>query len=298
MASFPALDLRWGSGTDSNEIVERLHALLDDYEPQAIHESPDADSWRAFFKTAEQRDAAQAAVRAALPIPLLELVAVDVPDEEWARRSQADLTPVRVGRLIVSPPWHADESIATANGGEAHESPLQLIIDPSTGFGTGHHETTRLCLALLQDRDIQGLRVVDVGTGSGVLAIAAALLGAESVTAFDEDPEALRNASENVERNAVSQIVTIQETELASYAGPPADLVLANLTGAVIARHAQGLMRLVRPGGTLIVSGFTHPEGESVLAALGRSPEKMLTEGAWAAAAFVATNNTGHGSHG
>ena len=288
MASFPALDLRWGSGTDSSEIVELLHALLDDYQPQAIHESPTADGWRAFFKTTEQRDAAHAAVRAELSARLLELSAIDVADEEWARRSQAGLTPIRVGRIVVSPPWHADESIAAGESqDETPESPLQVIIDPSTGFGTGHHETTRLCLALLQDRDLHGIRVVDVGTGSGVLAIAAALLGAASVTAFDEDPEALRNASENVERNGVSHVVDIQETELASYAAPPADLVLANLTGAVIERNAQSLMQLVAPGGTLIVSGFTHAEADAVFAALVRSPEKVLTEGAWAAAAFV-----------
>ena len=280
MASFPALDLRWGSGTDSSEIVELLHALLDDYQPQAIHESPAADGWRAFFKTTEQRDAAHAAVRAELSARLVELAAIDVADEEWARRSQAGLTPIRVGRIVVSPPWHADESITA-------DSPLQVIIDPSTGFGTGHHETTRLCLALLQDRDLRGLRVLDVGTGSGVLAIAAALLGAESVTAFDEDPEALRNASENVERNGVPHVVDIQETALASYAAPAADLVLANLTGAVIERNAQSLMQLVTPGGTLIVSGFTHAEVDAVFAALVRSPEKVLTEGAWAAAAFV-----------
>jgi len=288
LASFPALDLRWGPGTDSSEIVELLHALLDDYQPQAIHESSAADGWRAFFKTIEQRDAAHAAVRAGLSDQLIELTAVDVADEEWARRSQAGLTPIRVGRLIVSPPWHVDEPIVAAYGADGtRESPLHVIIDPSTGFGTGHHETTRLCLALLQDRDLHGVRVIDVGTGSGVLAIAAALLGATSVTAFDEDPEALRNASENVERNGVSLVVNIQETELASYAAPPADLVLANLTGAVIERNAQSLIELVTPGGTLIVSGFTHPEVDGVFAALGCSREHMLTEGAWAAAAIV-----------
>ena len=120
-----------------------------------------------------------------------------------------------------------------------------------------------------------------------MLAIAAAHLGAASVTAFDEDPEALRNASENVERNGVSLVVDIQETELAAYAAPPADLVLANLTGAVIERNARSLMQLVAPGGALIVSGFTHAEVDAVFAALVRAPEKVLTEGAWAAAAFT-----------
>jgi len=261
--------------------------MLDDYQPQAIHEFSTTDGWRAFFKTTEQRDAAHAAVRAELSARLVELSIIDVADEEWARRSQAGLTPIRVGRIVVAPPWHADESLTGSGDEQTLESPLQVIIDPSTGFGTGHHETTRLCLALLQDRDLHRFRVVDVGTGSGVLAIAAALLGAASVTAFDEDPEALRNASENVERNGVSLVVNIQEIELASYAAPPADLVLANLTGAVIVRNAQTLMQLVAPGGTLIVSGFTHAEVDAVFAALGRAPEKVLTEGAWAAAAFV-----------
>jgi ribosomal protein L11 methyltransferase len=285
LASFPALDLRWGSGTDSSELEELLHALLDDYQPQAIHEHAADDGWRAFFKTPEQRDSARDALRAGLPG--IEVTAVDVADEEWARRSQAELTPVRVGRIIVTPPWHATNASAIADDEHQSGATVQVIIDPSTGFGTGHHETTRLCLSLLQERDLRGLRVVDVGTGSGVLAIAAALLGAESVAAFDEDAEALRNASENVARNQVSGVVEIKEEELAAYAAPAADLVLANLTGAVITRHAHSLVRLVKPGGTLIVSGITHPEVDAVLAALGRVPEKMLTEGAWAAAAFV-----------
>ena len=283
MASFPALDLHWGSSIDSSELEELLHALLDDYQPQAIHEHASADGWRAFFKTPEQRDSAYDALRAGLPE--IEITAVDVADEEWARRSQAELTPVRVGRIIVAPPWHA--AARSTGGDEPMSQPsIEVIIDPSTGFGTGHHETTRLCLLLLQERDLRGLRVVDVGTGSGVLAIAAALLGAASVAAFDEDPEALRNASENVERNGVSRVVDIQETELASYAATPADLELANLTGAVIERHARSLMQLVAPGGTLIVSGFTHAEVDAVFAAVGQSPAKVLTEGAWAAAAF------------
>ena len=146
------------------------------------------------------------------------------------------------------------------------------MIDPSTGFGTGHHETTRLCLALLQSIELARPRVIDVGTGSGVLAIAAAKLGASSVVAFDEDPEALRNARENVARNEVATLVEIREADLASFDGQSAGVVVANLTGAVIQKYAGRLKRLVEPGGALIVSGFTTSEAADIARALGPRP--------------------------
>ena len=103
--------------------------------------------------------------------------------------------------------------------------------------------------------------MIDVGTGSGVLAIAAAKLGATAVVAIDEDPDALRNAAENVSRNHVSDVVDVREVDLGSYDGQSADVVVANLTGAVIQKHAERLVQLVAAGGTLIVSGFSTAEG-------------------------------------
>ena len=158
------------------------------------------------------------------------------------------------------------------------------MIDPSTGFGTGHHETTRLCLSLLQSFDLAERRVIDVGTGSGVLAIAAAKLGASSVIAFNEDPEALRNARENVARNDVSSRVDVQEAELGTFRGNAADVVVANLTGAVIQKHARRLAALVAPAGRLIVSGFSLTEAVPVTGALACAVEQELSEGDWGAA--------------
>ena len=236
MADVAALDLRWNPGPDAAALVELLYAALDEFEPQAIHDVESADGWRVFFKTIPQRDAAAAALRASFGDRLLALSIVDVPDEEWARRSQAHLTPIRVGRIVVSPPWHATPYpssyiLEPAPLEIRHSADLVIVIDPSTGFGTGHHETTRLCLSLLQSFDLAERRVIDVGTGSGVLAIAAAKLGASSVVAFDEDPEALRNARENVARNDVSSRVDVQEAELGTFRGNAADVVVANLTG-------------------------------------------------------------------
>ena len=289
MADVAALDLRWNPGPDAAALVELLYAALDEFEPQAIHDVESADGWRVFFKTSPQRDAAAAAL-GSFGDRLLALAIVDVPDEEWARRSQAHLTPIRVGRIVVSPPWHA--ALCYPSSYDLEPVPLEIgppsdlviVIDPSTGFGTGHHETTRLCLSLLQSFELSGRRVIDVGTGSGVLAIAAAKLGASSVVAFDEDPEALRNARENVGRNDVASRVDVQEAELGTFRGNAADVVVANLTGAVIQKHARRLAALVAPGGRLIVSGFGVAEAVAVTRSLAGNVAQELSEGDWGAA--------------
>ena len=292
MASFPALDLQWRSGPDVAELVELLYAQIDEFEPQAIHDHESADGWRVFFRSPLQRDAAVEALRSSFGHRLIAMSPVNVADEEWARRSQANLSSIRVGRIVVAPPWDAPDPILPAYDlsptpvSIRHSADLLIVIDPSTGFGTGHHETTRLCLTLLQSLDLTGRRAIDVGTGSGVLAIAAAKLGASSVIAIDEDPEALRNARENVDRNSVTGIVDVREADLASFNCEPAEVVVANLTRAVIQRHAGHLAGLVEPGGSLIVSGFSVAEASDIRRALARPAERQLSEGDWAACSF------------
>jgi ribosomal protein L11 methyltransferase len=187
-----------------------------------------------------------------------------------------------VGRLTIAPPW--DTSAADAG---THT----IVIDPSTGFGTGHHETTRLCLALLQEIDLNGRRVIDVGTGSGVLALAAARLGAADVVGIDDDPDALRNAAENVELNGAERTLSLVQADIAAFSGAPADVVTANLTAAVLMRNATALTSLVAPKGTLIASGFAPEEIEAVVAAfevvLGKSLVQAIEEGDWAAVSIT-----------
>jgi ribosomal protein L11 methyltransferase len=159
-----------------------------------------------------------------------------------------------------------------------HPAPITILIEPSRGFGTGHHQSTRLCIVLLQNRNLSGLTVTDVGTGSGVLAITAAKLGAAFVSAIDNDPDAVENARENIAANGVEKIVEAHVDDLSTTTVPPADLVTANLTGTLLAHHAADLARLVRPSGSLLVSGFNVDDKDRVIAAL--APYFAVTESA------------------
>ena len=211
----------------------------------------------------------------------IEVVPTDVADEDWARRTQADLPAIRIGRVTIAPPWDVP--------GDAGAAGILVRIEPSRGFGTGHHQSTRLCLVLLQAREMSGRRVIDVGTGSGVLAITAAKLGAGYVSAIDTDPDAVENARENIAANDVGKIVEAHVDDLETTTLAPADLVLANLTGTLLSQHPADLARVVRPGGSLIVSGFNVDERPRVTDALSAhfAMTEMAEEDDWFA--FVLT---------
>ena len=235
--TWPALDVR--------SVPEFFEAALTDYDVTAINEGEDA--WRIFFHTAQERDRAAAGLRAAFDALAIE--PVDVPDEDWAARSQASLRSIQVGRVIVAPPWDA---------------PVTIVVQPSMGFGTGHHATTRLCLAAMQQLDLRGFTVIDVGTGSGVLAMAASLLGATNVIGIDDDADAVTSARENLDLNPRAR-VTLRVDDLRQAAPANADLVLANLTGALLVAAADRIRQLTDSGGRLILSGFLAREEREVL---------------------------------
>jgi ribosomal protein L11 methyltransferase len=275
VALYPALEVQYEPGPGAGALEDLLYAELDDFEPIAIHEHEAADGWRVFFRDPAQRDAACRALAAMADGWMLRVHAIDVEDEDWARRSQAGLKAIRAGRITVAPPWDVPD-VSPAGG-------ILIIIEPSMGFGTGHHATTRLCLELLEAAAVESRRVIDVGTGSGVLAIAAWKLGASGVVAIDNDPDALINARENLERNGAASGVDIRQADLSALTLAPADVVTANLTGAVLQKYADPLRRLVAPGGTLIVSGFSPEERGEVTAALGGRADRQVSEGEWAA---------------
>jgi ribosomal protein L11 methyltransferase len=276
LADYPALDLRFAVDPSTAALQDLLYAALDDFQPLALQEHESADGWRVFFRELSVRDAAAAALAHFGDRGLLTIEPLLVPDEDWARRSQAGLTSVTVDRITVAPPWDTDQDLPAGH--------MLIVIDPSMGFGTGHHQTTRLCLALLQSIPVEGRGLIDVGTGSGVLALAGWKLGAAPVTALDNDPDAIQNARENIASNGAEGGIDADCRELAGMTDTPAGVVTANLTAAVLIHHAAQLRALVAPGGALIVSGFSGAEQPEVVQAFGLTLEDARFEGEWAAA--------------
>jgi ribosomal protein L11 methyltransferase len=267
MRSWPALDVGRlppspaGFGEPGGD--DLLQAALTEFNIAAIDERA-PDSWRIYFHDIAERDHALSSLRAAFPD--LAFSPLDVADEDWAARSQAALTRIEVGRIIVSPPW---------------DVPLVITIQPSMGFGTGHHATTRLCLAALQSIDVKGRTVLDVGTGSAVLGIAASLLGAADVTGIDDDPDAIQAAWDNLARNP-SASVTLIVGDLRSTELVAADVVVANLTGGLLIAAADRLSKLTSPRGTLVLSGLTISEEHDVRAGFaGRAVVHRDEEDGW-----------------
>ena len=281
-AARPALDIHLPTAPAS--LLPRLDALLDDYDPFAVDdaaggkdagpevEDPSASvERRVYFFSAGARDAARRAIDRTLGPDGARATPVDVDDDGWAARSQASLRAVRVGELVVAPPWDAPLPAATAR-------PV-VVIEPSMGFGTGHHASTRLCLLALQrirDQLRRSCRVLDLGAGSGVLAIAAALLGAGAVVAVERDPDALGNARDNVRRNRVAERVSLLAGDLTTLPLNAACVVTANLAGPFFVRHAAAVARCVRPGGLLLASGVTAGEEPAARGAL--EPPLVLRE--------------------
>jgi ribosomal protein L11 methyltransferase len=275
--TWPAVDL------ESTADPDLLLAMVDGLDVTAIEEYP--DRLRVFFSTGTARDSAIATLRSR------DFIAtpVEVDDEDWARRSQEGLAPIRVGRIVVTPPWAITQAISHQPPVTSHQPPVTsdqppvtIVIPPSMGFGTGHHATTRLCLAALQALDLSNRSVLDVGTGSGVLAIAAARLGASSALGIDVDVDAIQAATESLELNAEARGVSFEVADVRSASLSPADIVVANLTGTLLARAARDLLRLVRPRGFLIVSGLLSEEREAVLGAFDRPQvEREQQEDGW-----------------
>lgn len=176
-----------------------------------------------------------------------------IADRDWHERWREGLTPVRAGRWTVTPPW-------LATGGTD-----ELRIAPGQAFGTGHHETTVGCLEALDALSLTGCTVLDVGAGTGVLAIAAARAGAE-VTAVDIDPLATAAASDNARRNRVS--VAVVTGTLDRVAGRTFDVVVANLDSGTLVAAAGGLARVVAPGGILVAGGVSNARSDEVAGTL------------------------------
>lgn len=200
----------------------------------------------------------------------------DYTEEDWSKKWKQHIRPVRAGGFLVRAQW----SKARARPGEK-----VIEIDPGMAFGTGGHNSTRLCLRGLTLKSIKevvrGANVLDVGTGSGILAIAAKKLGAARVVAIDIDPVALKVARVNAKNNNVS--ITISQKKLTELR-ESFSIVLANILSTVLIENSRELSEPLKKGGFLILSGILKEEAEDVVVAFlpfGLKKQRSLSSGEW-----------------
>ena len=218
--------------------------------------------------------------------PLPEPIFRELADEDWANAWKDHYRPFRLGtHLKIWPTWLPRESDE-----DAQPDDIVLVLDPGMAFGTGLHPTTQGCLLALEDLIRPGMSVLDAGTGSGILAIAAARLGATRIAAFDTDALAVRATQENAAQNGVSGSLQVWRGELGSVVAETNqtawDVVVANiLAPVIIGLLEQGdLLNYVRPEGYLVLSGIIQEQGEGVeaaIAAAGGKVQRTIIAGDW-----------------
>jgi ribosomal protein L11 methyltransferase len=262
-------------------VDEGLGARVDPTRPSVV---------RAYVPARDPAAAERAAVEAGEALghlqafglrPIGALTTRIVHESDWAEAWKAHFPVLRVGRrIVIKPTWR--EHVPAADD-------VVLDLDPGMAFGTGLHPTTRLCLAALEgagDRGLlSGARVLDVGCGSGILAIAAVKLGAVSAIGVDTDPIAVEATQANAARNGLDARIDARVGSLPTD-DQPADLVLANLIASVLIELAANLRDAVRPGGTVLASGiFVDREVDvrASFAAVGLEVSARHAEGDWVA---------------
>jgi ribosomal protein L11 methyltransferase len=252
----------WASGTTGIEISE---------------DSPEIITLRAWFDSKQDESGMRAQIEHALsiarmkPTSLRSVKAVEVADQDWLAEWKKGYEPVEIGeRLLIAPSWKREEV--------AGSDRIVIEIDPGMAFGTGTHETTRGCLEMLE-KHWHGGALLDVGTGTGILAMAAVKLHPGSrVIGFDVDPEAIAVAEENATINGVENEVVFEVDRISSFHGLGFDVVLANLTADVLVPLAEDFARAVRRDGTLIASGILLEQKSDVVEALSEAGFALIEE--------------------
>jgi ribosomal protein L11 methyltransferase len=245
---------------------------------------PDKLTLRAYIHVDDAAEDTKARLESALgymnmmypmPKPTYKVVA----EADWAEAWKAHYQPVRIGkRLFIRPRW-IDVPLQPDD--------IELALDPGMAFGTGTHPTTQLCLEALEALTQPNMNVLDMGTGSGILAIAAAKLGAAHVLALDNDEVAVEVAAENAELSGVADKITVGQGthETVVTAGQQFDLIVVNIIARIIMLMCEGgLGQTVRPDGLAIFSGVTSEQVDDVEAALakvGLQPYARRQQGDW-----------------
>ena len=268
-------------------VDEGLGARVDPTRPTIVRAYVPARDRAAAERAAAEAGEALGHLQAFGLRPIGELATRIVHEADWAEAWKAHFPVLRVGRrLVIKPTWRRHR---------AGQDDVVLALDPGMAFGTGLHPTTRLCLAALDDLADRGAlkraRILDVGCGSGILAIAAAKLGGATVLGVDTDPIAIEATVANAGRNGLAERISARHGSLPS-GEAPFDVILANLIASLLVTLAPFLRDELRPGGTLLASGiFVDRETDvrDAFATIGLAVIGRTIEGEWVALEAVRT---------
>ena len=212
-----------------------------------------------------------------------------VREQNWNKVWEQSIGIVEAtNRILIKPSW---KKLRAKDKGK-----IVLHIDPKMSFGTGHHETTRLSLSLLERYCSTGMNILDFGTGTGILAIAAVKLGASSALGIDNDEWSITNARENVKKNRVEKKIRITKGEIKAIPKKQFDLVIANVDYPTISKNLSTLLAPVKTGGALILSGLLTQDLNPLLDLLQHMsavPVEVLNENEWVALALIKSPSQG-----
>ena len=207
----------------------------------------------------------------------LEMAIDEVENDDWFNNWKKSYKPIHAGKLVIVPSWIKYEK---------QENEVVISMDPGMAFGSGEHETTRMCLELMEDVGMINKKVIDVGTGSGILALSAAALGSKDVEAYDIDDVAVKAAKENVKINHFEDIIKVANSNLLKNAKNNYDVVLANITADVLQILAKDLKTYVNKDGIVIISGILNIYEDAVKQCYlshGYRILQRMNKGAWVA---------------
>ena len=240
----------WDAHEFSEELMSRKDIIIKSYLPQDEN----------LLNKVEQIIIELNEIETRLDMPPTRVTYKTVQEEDWANAWKVYFKPERIGKItVIKPTWETYEK---------QEGDLIIEIDPGMAFGTGNHATTALCLQMLEEYVKPGMDVIDVGTGSGILAIQAGLLGANSVQAMDYDTVAVSAAKENIELNNLQERVSICQSDLLAEAHGQADIIVANIIADIIIRLTPSTVEYLKNGKVFISSGIIDTRKDDVLAAL------------------------------
>lgn len=250
-------ELKAALAIDQVEVVEDVLLERGDERWSVLQDALAPAAWVVgIFADQAEAEAAWAGLQPCL-VGVDTVVARELPDQDWRESYKLHFKAWRCGRLHWVPTWERADYLLP-------EGDVAIWLDPGMAFGTGNHETTRLCcerLVAWAETASPESKVIDAGCGSGILALSAAVLGFRDILAFDNDAEAVRISEENAALNGQSGAVSFRLGDLVTgFGGEAGDLVLANIQADVLMRYVKELVNAVQPGGRLVLSGILASE--------------------------------------